>query len=89
MINRRTFLRLLPGVVAVSFAATPAHGQYGYPEPTPPPTLTMEQVSSEVATLKMQMGVGLAALRAMSMDMRKIWKHLGNPGPHAERLENT
>lgn len=90
--NRRAFLRLLPGVLAVPLVPlrqAQGPGYHGYPEPAPPPTLTMEQVSSEVATLKMQMGVGLAALRAISLDMRKIWKHLGNPGPHAERLENT
>jgi hypothetical protein len=91
MMNRRKFLRLLPGLVAVSFAATPAHGQeyYGHPTPTPPPVLTMEQVSRELATHKMQIGVGISMIRAITIDNRKIWKHLGNPGPHAERLENT
>jgi hypothetical protein len=91
--NRRAFLRLLPGVVAVSFAAPPALAQSNYGpngEPTaPPPALTMEQVSRELATHKMQIGVGLSVIRAMNLEFRKIWKHLGNPGPHAERLENT
>jgi hypothetical protein len=99
MMNRRAFLRLLPGLVAVSFAATPAHAstssaqvgqeQYGQPPVSEPVELTMEQVSRELATHKMQIGVGISMIRAITIDNRKIWKHLGNPGPHAERLENT
>jgi hypothetical protein len=93
MLNRRKFLRLLPGVVAISFAATPAlgqsnHGPNGEPA-TPPPTLTMEQVSRELATHTMQIGVGLSMIRAMGIEIRKIARKQGNPGPHPERLGNT
>jgi hypothetical protein len=74
-------LRMLPGVVAAPFVAGTALAQHPYNE-TPPLTLTMEQASREIATLKVQMSVGLSILSTINREMRKINSRLGNPGPN-------